>query len=52
MTEKECVAMGGHCWMATGLTLLCDPPIIVQRCKHCGKERHGQEQPMIKWSEP
>ena len=48
MTEEDCLAMGGHCYVEIKM-LMSDPPISVRACKHCGKVQHGRHQPSIRW---
>ena len=49
LTEKECLKIGGHCWVDDPLIYLTAPPIYSRQCKHCGKRQEGRKQPSIGW---
>ena len=49
MTEEECEAMGGHCWVGDPNILLSNPPTYIRSCKHCGKVQYGKPQDAIDW---
>lgn len=49
LTEKECLAIGGHCFETAGYQMATDPPISVRVCKHCGKTQHGRPQESMRW---
>lgn len=54
MTEKKCLAIGGHCWVDdTAYTLTSYPPSTTynRHCKHCGKQQVGRSQDSIDWED-
>ena len=49
LTEKKCLAIGGHCYRQSNVVLTSNPPQYVRKCKHCGKVQIGVAQPDMRW---
>lgn len=45
LTPEYCVALGGHCWVDTGVVLTTIPPMYPEKCKHCPATRTAIPQP-------
>lgn len=52
MSENECVALGGHCWVEADATRFPYTPLVYLRhCKHCMKQQTGVKQPPVRWED-
>ncbi len=51
LTEEQCLAIGGHCYVRSNITVQTMPPVFHRTCKHCGHTQHGRPQGDIGWED-
>ena len=51
LTEEQCLAIGGHCYIRSNIVVQTMPPTFHRTCKHCGHMQHGRSREGVGWED-
>jgi hypothetical protein len=51
LTEEQCLAIGGHCYVQSKMVIQTMPPTYHRYCKHCGHSQRGYPQEFFAWKD-